>query len=729
MSIAWAWAQLVDVTPWLLRFTVAGTLVTAFAHVLGSTFLRSVALARVGLWRTTVVALLLTPLLSLALPGRWTLPGRVLILSPFALPRSEGAPLPAPSGAEAVTRMSSEAAPSIDVVAPLSKVIAAATAAATSPEASAASTAQLAPLTPAPPAFPATGTVSLDPSVAVAILWLAVTAWFLFQLAAGIIALNFHAGRAKNVTWEVLGLLPAAAKRRVRHVQVLRGGPFRVPVCWGVLRPKILLPFGSGGWTEQRLRAVLLHESAHVERWDGLFLILARVACAMHWLNPLAWGLLRRLSVDAEAACDSAVLRAGVPAHYYARVLVDVASEARRSRRPEAAMALALLRTGTLTWRVTRILDPRSSAPVRRWVTPSAAGTLLLVTFAGATVTLEAEPTPTPDQTLDQPLRHEPAAPARVAGVKVTPEDLTYREPAALRRSELEQPAADPLEPVGPAAVDLRVIEPRSPSTADLLRTLVEMPVQNERASIPGLDLPTVQPPPAAPPVEITTRRAPLVHGKVVELGSDRPLQRASLVLLNERFEVVSSVITDLDGAFSIRAPGPGEFYLHASVFGYRETTTGITLVDQDVVVDFPIQPTPLPVSGLVVERDAALNSNGFYHRMRTSIGRFLGPEQIAAARALTVSDLLLGLPRLSVVPGAGGRRVLMIGSTGQCGPRIYVDGMLVSTDGRELDRTVALSSLEAIEVYQSAVQVPLQWAGSAQGDSACGAIVAWTKK
>jgi hypothetical protein len=206
-------------------------------------------------------------------------------------------------------------------------------------------------------------------------------------------------------------------------------------------------------------------------------------------------------------------------------------------------------------------------------------------------------------------------------------------------------------------------------------------------------------------------------------------VQRANLRLLNERFEVVSGVVTDLNGAFAVRVPGPGEFHLTASAFGYRETTMGVSVPDGDLAVEFPIQPSPLPVSGLVVEREAALNSNGFSHRMRTAIGRFFSPEEIAGAQALAVTDLLLGMPRLNVVPGSSGKRVLMTGSAGQCSPRIYVDGMLVSTDGRELDRMVPLSALEAMEVYQSGAQVPLQWSGTMQTDSSCGAIVAWTKK
>lgn len=99
------------------------------------------------------------------------------------------------------------------------------------------------------------------------------------------------------------------------------------PLTCGALRPLILLPERARDWQELRLRAVLLHESAHVLRRDCIAKYVAQGARALLWWNPLAWMVAARLNHEQELACDDAVLTAGVPADAYATVLLDVARE------------------------------------------------------------------------------------------------------------------------------------------------------------------------------------------------------------------------------------------------------------------------------------------------------------------------------------------------------------------------------------------------------------------
>src|SRR5258708_1119216 len=73
------------------------------------------------------------------------------------------------------------------------------------------------------------------------------------------------------------------------HVRFLRTGGSTMPMAWGIFRSSVVIPADADGWPAHRLRVVLLHELAHVKRRDCLTHIVAQIACAAYWFNPLAW--------------------------------------------------------------------------------------------------------------------------------------------------------------------------------------------------------------------------------------------------------------------------------------------------------------------------------------------------------------------------------------------------------------------------------------------------------
>lgn len=128
------------------------------------------------------------------------------------------------------------------------------------------------------------------------------------------------------------------------------------PVAGGLLKPTVYLPPSAVTWNRETLQAVLLHEIGHHARRDLWAAFAARLACLVHWFNPLAWILRARLADQCEFACDARVLETGIDAKTYAHTLCDLAMP-KDCRTPALAMAMAT--KSTLRDRVENLLSPR----------------------------------------------------------------------------------------------------------------------------------------------------------------------------------------------------------------------------------------------------------------------------------------------------------------------------------------------------------------------------------
>jgi|GEM_PF-1880133 len=78
------------------------------------------------------------------------------------------------------------------------------------------------------------------------------------------------------------------------------------PMIWCGFRPLLVLP--TSLWRtldEDSRRAVLVHELAHVRRWDHVLCWLEAGIGAIYWWHPVVWWVRRRLHEEAEASCDT----------------------------------------------------------------------------------------------------------------------------------------------------------------------------------------------------------------------------------------------------------------------------------------------------------------------------------------------------------------------------------------------------------------------------------------
>ncbi len=92
-----------------------------------------------------------------------------------------------------------------------------------------------------------------------------------------------------------------------REVSVSRSHLFSMPVVFGLLRPRIVLPW-EFDWEDAAAQHILLHERVHISRWDNLAKLAAVFAVCVHWFNPCVWLCFRLCCDDMEASCDERVL-------------------------------------------------------------------------------------------------------------------------------------------------------------------------------------------------------------------------------------------------------------------------------------------------------------------------------------------------------------------------------------------------------------------------------------
>ncbi len=322
---------------------------------------RASAAARHVVWLSAVAALLVLPVLSVALPSWRVLPAWAQVGTVVKPPVPE-TPRPA-----AVAPENRSYAP-YETYLPEAPPAPPAPASPSAPTAAAATTP-----TPAPAPLAPTAPTPLLP------LWLAGCALLLVRLLVA----RWSLGRTeRRCSAPAPGSRLSQAFRVALQDSGVRGrvtllvdAERTIPVVWGVLSPRLLMPAEAETWPAEQLRSVFLHELAHLRRRDPLAQFLTQLACALHWFNPLVWLAAWRLHVERERACDDIVLSRGVKPSAYAEHLLHVATQLSPARWTHAC-GLAMARKSSLEGRLLAVLSEKLN---RRGVTRALTTAALLL--------------------------------------------------------------------------------------------------------------------------------------------------------------------------------------------------------------------------------------------------------------------------------------------------------------------------------------------------------------
>lgn len=336
----------------LLTWLVQSSVLLAIGLILGRASRRWGPAVQSAVYRTTIVAVLLCPIVSFAMAAMG-FGGLVLRLPELAATEATPptvaeraasippAPVPPnmPAPADRTDELPAPAGPRI--------------LAASRPGAAAISmTLEVERPAPTPPA--ATSAMGLVARLILALagLWVLVAAALVIRLAVG----QSRMARLR------LGAVPAdleaeslcrtlANQMRLDPPSVLRSPFLSSPCLDGLRRPAILLPEEA----EANLRETFIHELAHLSRRDGLWNLLRRVASALFWFQPLLWVLSRRIEESAEEVCDDFVVAFGSDRTQYAGHLLELAGRTLPPLAPAGVGMISL--PSMLGRRIRRILD------------------------------------------------------------------------------------------------------------------------------------------------------------------------------------------------------------------------------------------------------------------------------------------------------------------------------------------------------------------------------------
>lgn len=168
-----------------------------------------------------------------------------------------------------------------------------------------------------------------------------------------------------------------------RDIRVCVSDQVKVPTAVGFLKPMIVMPrWALAELSAEELEAVLLHEAAHLRRWDDWSNLAQKIIRALLFFHPAVWWIDNRLALEREMACDELVLDQTANPRAYAECLVSLA-EKNFLRRGLAMAQAAVGRIKHMSLRIGRILDTQRPGATRTWKPAMA----LLALFSAAGVT------------------------------------------------------------------------------------------------------------------------------------------------------------------------------------------------------------------------------------------------------------------------------------------------------------------------------------------------------
>jgi beta-lactamase regulating signal transducer with metallopeptidase domain len=201
-------------------------------------------------------------------------------------------------------------------------------------------------------------------------LWAAISAILLARLAFGLVRVRQLRRSCAPVDLTVLHPELLSIIHRFdspRSVELCVSDQVGSPAALGFFRPAIVLPtWAVRDVSPEELKVILLHELAHLRRWDDWTNLFQKIAKALLFFHPAVWWIENRLALEREMACDDFVLFHTANPKAYAASLISFAERVRDGRELSLVQAAAG-RMRQISRRIAQILDVRRPRATHIW--------------------------------------------------------------------------------------------------------------------------------------------------------------------------------------------------------------------------------------------------------------------------------------------------------------------------------------------------------------------------
>lgn len=315
-------------------------------------------------------------------------------------------------------------------------------------------------------------------------VWLSLSGLLLIRLVVALVHVKkIKAGSYDAPAYVQQQLVQIHANlRRPRKANVAISDDISMAMAAGFFKPSILIPsYMLNSLSSAELEQVLIHETAHLQRYDDWILLLQKVVSAFFFFHPGVWLLSRLMDRDRELASDDWVVSLTQRPHEYASCLAKLVTKHPKPAMPAFSPTFSSGKKELFT-RVKQILDKKRRVSFK--VSRRLYVTVLLLGFLGisvliiqsplAVITASAKPTLSTTEEVISP-RPTSSAP-EPAEVPTSSKNNKEIEQPGLEKKGHEQPeqqaansasvtqsvnalAATPIEPLKTRKIDVAIFD------------------------------------------------------------------------------------------------------------------------------------------------------------------------------------------------------------------------------------------------------------------------------